>query len=92
MHKDSRFFSLGLLCTGCQNLTITAAACTKCNWTESKNLLQGAKGHSVWQELPANHSLAQIKLTGEKASVHYLSVYTPLSKIKLRILLNRSFM
>lgn len=90
--QRQQIFSLGLLCTGCQNLTITAAACTKSNWTESKNLLQGAKGHSVWQELSTNHSLAQLKLKGEKGLSAYLSMYAPLSKIKLRILLNHSFM
>lgn len=41
--QRQQIFSPGLLCTGCQNLTITAAAGTKCNWTESKNLLQGGK-------------------------------------------------
>lgn len=61
--QRQQIFSLGLLCTGCQNPTITAAACTNSNWAESKNVFQGAKGHSIWEELSASHSLTQIKLT-----------------------------
>lgn len=62
MYKDSRFLVRDCSAEAAKIWQLQQQLVQSETGLRAKTYFKEAKGHSVWQELSANHSLAQIKL------------------------------